>query len=168
MDITSELIIGAVGGLIATGIVGIIVLIFNKIVWPKINELTYRGIDISGDWVCKEFIETKRNDQTKKVKRREYYLSLNQSGHKLNGEITIKNIHPSTGIEDFSYFKILGIIKNNFVQIDVEAKSKKSIGLGTFLFKLRGGGDSLQGSVVATEKDTLDIMTINNLLFKRK
>jgi len=40
--------------------------------------------------------------------------------------------------------------------------------MGTFLFSIREGGNCLKGDVVVTKKNTLDIISIKNLEFKRK
>jgi hypothetical protein len=168
METYKNLLIGVIGGIIATGIVGFIVLVFNKIIWPKIRELTYRGIDLADEWVCTEHITVKQNNTNQSVKRREYHLTLKQNGHRLSGDVSVKNIHPKTMEEDMSFFKTVGTVKDNYVQIDFTAKSKKTIGIGTFLFSIREGGRCLKGNLVATEKNTLDIISIDDLEFKRK
>jgi len=110
-----DLLIGITGGIIATGIVGFVIVVFNKIVWPKIRKLTYRGIDLDDEWNCTEYETIKEGDETKNVKAREYQMTIKQNGHRIKGDITIKNIC----YEDYmSFYKTKGIVKDNYVQID--------------------------------------------------
>ena len=163
-----DLLIGITGGIIATGIVGFIILVFNKIVWPKIRKLTYRGIDLDDEWICTEYETIKEGDETVYKKSREHHMTIRQNGHRVSGDLSVKNINDEKDIENMSFFKTKGIVKDNYVQIDFLAKSRKTIGMGTFLFSIREGGDCLKGDVVLTEKNTLDITSIKDLKFKRK
>ena len=168
METYKDLLIGITGGIIATGIVGFVIVVFNKIVWPEIQKLTYRGIDLDDEWICTEYETIKKGDETVNKKSREHHMTIRQNGHRVSGDLSVKNIYDKKDLEDMSFFKTKGIVKDNYVQIDFLAKSRKTIGMGTFLFSIRKGGNCLKGDVVLTEKNTLDIISYKNLEFRRK
>jgi hypothetical protein len=166
----SNLMIGIISGIVTSIIIWGFILIYRKIILPGIKEILYKGIEIEGEW---HGIVTRDNKTMKdgkpfveKEKIKEITLSLKQNAYQLDGDLIIKNID-STG-EYFSFYKFSGFIRDNYVVLNYLPKSKKSIGLGTYIFIVQDGGNALNGNLIATEINKMALVAVEGISLTRK
>jgi hypothetical protein len=158
-DITITIFIGVLSGVMTSGLIWTAVKIFNKIIIPWYQQSIYRGIDISGEWTSKkEYLGKVMVDQT---------IQISQKGHRISGSLISRNKIPSKG-EDTTSFFIEGEIFDNYVDIEYKTTDKKFIGRGSFLLKVKEGGEKLAGGLVAIDRFSTDIMTSQEIEWKRK
>lgn len=166
----SNLMIGIISGIVASIIIWGFMLIYRKIILPAIKEILYKGIDIEGEWHGTVTSDNKTMKDGKPVvvkeKDKEITLSLKQNAYQLDGELVIKNINGNN--EYFSFYKFSGFIRDNYVVLNYMPKSKKSIGLGTYVFIVQDGGKALDGKLIATEINKMELVVIEHIRLFRK
>lgn len=151
--------IGVFTGILTAILIWTFVKLVKNVFIPWYQQTIYRGIDISGRWTSKhEYLGNVIVDQT---------IQLEQKGHKIKGTLISKNKIPSKG-EDITSFKIVGEIFDNYVDIEYKIEDTKYIGRGSFLLKVKDGGEKLIGGLVAIDRFSTEIITSNKLEWKRK
>lgn len=138
----AELSIGIIGGLISSMIIGFSVLVYNKIIFPQIQEMMFAkgGTEFTGEW--ESVIEDKDTTGNKTI--REMHLSLKQQGFKIKGTFTINNrFHDDKKI--LSNYVVEGMVSNNFITAFYVPQSRKRSGAGTLLLQNTEGGTILKG-----------------------
>lgn len=159
IDITITIFIGVLSGVMTSALIWTTVKLFDKIVIPWYQQSVYRGIDISGEWTSnKEYLGKVMVDQT---------IQISQKGHRITGTLISRNKIPSKG-EDTTSFSIEGEIFDNYVDIEYKTTDKKFIGRGSFLLKVKEGGEKLTGGLVAIDRFSTEIMTSQEIEWKRK
>jgi hypothetical protein len=166
----SNLMIGVVSGVVSAILISFVVILYNKLLFPKIKEMLYKGVNLEGEWngdifTDKEIDEngTKKNV---KVKSREVTLTITQSAYQISGDLIIKNIHIEKNVE-ISFYKYSGFIRDNFVVINYLPKSNKSVGLGSILLAVKSGGKNLIGNLNGTELNSMTLTHYEGINLKR-
>ncbi|MGH1363289.1 MAG: hypothetical protein ACRBF0_07015 [Calditrichia bacterium] len=162
--IINELVIGIIGGLIASLIVGTTLLLYKKIIFPKIEEIMYKGgIDFSGEWEYS--IEDKDIKGNKAV--RDFSLNLEQHGFRISGNFIINNKFDD-GSKILSVYNVTGIVANNFITAHYLPKSRKRNGAGTLLLEIGKGGKELLGINTGVSVETGKVKIRDNFILLRK
>ena len=94
-------------------------------------------------------------------------IELKQKGHKIKGTLTSLNSIPNE-VEQLNTFLIAGDAFDNYVDLEYRSDNKKTIGRGSLLFKIKDGGSKLEGSLVAIDRYTMNIMSSNNIIAIRQ
>ncbi|GET22096.1 hypothetical protein [Prolixibacter denitrificans] len=169
-DNLSNLMIGIIGGVVSSAIIWFFVLIYNKIIQPAIKEILYKGIDLEGEWHDNLYIErsAKKDGKTEleKVKIKELTITIKQNAYEIKGDLIIKNIIHQNEI--FSFYKYTGFIRDNYVVINYLPKSKKHLGLGSIILVIKKGGKCLNGNLVGTSLDEMNLTQYSGLHLERK
>ncbi len=140
------------------------VLLFDKllknVILPWYFSRKYKSTLIDGIWEGKtdNFI---------------FYLTLEQTGDKVQGEMSVSSIHiENTGIKEHgkNRYSFEGEIKDGFVRITHKEKDRNSFGFGCFLFQILGGGKILNGGCVYVSEgdDIYTVATEKNIKLSRK
>jgi len=157
-NILFSIFTGVISGVLTSALIWIFIKFLSNIFFPWYQNSIYWGIDISVQWTAKLSFKGGRSDQT---------IELFQKGHKLTGTINSKNIIPNH-TDDTTTFVITGEIFDNYIDIEYRSNNKKLIGRGSILLKVKDGGAKLDGSLVAIEKFSTEIMTSTNVVWTRK
>jgi len=158
-DVTFSIFIGVLSGVISATLIWITINLFSKVFIPWYQQSVYRGIDISGEWTStKEYLGRVIVNQT---------IQVFQKGHLISGVLVSRNKIPSKG-EDTTSFSIEGEVFDNYVDIEYKAADNKFIGRGSFLLKVKEGGDKLAGGLVAIDRFSSEVMISEEIEWKRK
>lgn len=158
--------------------------------------MVYRGVNITGDWshidnrdieIGKDQVEKIKNSPTAPLKKIveegvknpdgsvkikkdfEITISIKQKAHYLSGYFRAKSI--KNGSEYINYFKIKGVIKDNYAVFNYDAERSDRTGMGSFILRVANGGTQLIGSAIFTPDGTSDdtiIVSRENMNFVRK
>lgn len=159
-DLSLTIFIGVFSGILTSVLIWLAIQIFKKILIPWYQQSIYRGIDISGDWTSRqEFSGGVISNQT---------LEVNQKGHFIKGTLISHNSVPKQQEEDVKYFTLYGEIFDNYVDIEYKNRDRKNIGRGSLLLKVKNGGDTLEGALVAIDRFSTEIMASTNIKWIRK
>ncbi len=164
MTLSENIIIGIVTGILTSALIWLTISVFKKILVPWYQSIVYRGIDLDGDWSGEE-IETGKDDSY--PLRYEHNLTLNQKGHKISGNVIIRNIFKNEEFNSISEYNLIGEISDNCVLLSYQRKRRNKIGMGSYLFKITGSGDFLEGSCVFLNGSG-GIDSTNDIILKRK
>jgi hypothetical protein len=172
MDIITtsfSILIGVISGVFTSLLIWFIKTITVKILIPWYQIKIYRGVDLSGDWKGYKHINSEISDQDEitDIKVRDnilYKLSINQTGHKLNGVLNIENKFPEEII--ITTNNIIGEVQDHYVKIHYEKNNKNQIGFGTFLLKIQGSGDFFIGHVALMDGN--GVISSYPVVFSRK
>lgn len=158
-DTIITITIGVFSGIITSATIWFSIQIFKKIIVPWYQQSIYRGIDISGDWVSSQNYAGGVSV--------EQIIQIKQKGHRLSGTLISQNKIPNIG-EDTTAFTLDGEIFDNYVDIEYQINDNKSIGRGSQLLKVKEGGVKLEGGLIAIDRISSEIMTSENIQWKRK
>lgn len=158
-NITITIFMGVLSGVFTAALIWVAMSLFNKIVIPWYQQRVYRGIDISGEWTSnKEYLGKIKVDQS---------IQISQKGHRIKGVLISRNKIPNRG-NDTTSFSIDGEVFNNYVYIVYKTTDKRYIGRGSFLLKVKEGGDKLWGGLIAIDRFSAKVMTSEDIEWKRK
>lgn len=115
-----DIIIGVFSGVLASSFIFLFVRIFQNIILPWYQGLSYQGIDIGGDWEMEQdFDETK-----------EYLLfSIKQKANKVFGILTITIETKSNDTREIKIFNVEGIIQDRFLTINGKTETQNKLGI---------------------------------------
>ncbi len=158
-NIILTIFIGVLSGILTSILIWIAIKTVRNILIPWYQQTIYRGINISGIWTAKhEFVGGVVSTQI---------LEISQKGHSIKGTL-ISNNKSKSREEETAYYFISGEIFDNFVDIEYNIRDKKYIGRGSLLLKVKNGGDTLEGGVVAIERFSTEVISVENLKWIRK
>ncbi|WP_156115081.1 hypothetical protein [Pseudomonas sp. ML96] len=127
MEAVLNMMIGVFTGVITTVLLYLTKLIIDKILLPWYQNLTYRGIDVSGVWEG-EFSSSDTANFTAK-------LTLDQSAHNLSGSyIVIKYINGEE--QKITSMSVSGEVWEGFVSLKCRTISNKNLSFGSMLLKI--------------------------------
>jgi len=132
MNILQSLVLGTLGGLIATFLVFAFTSVFRRIVLPWYRQVVYRGIDISGVW------KVKRTPQTRSVS-----FEIFQKAHSIEGTGTI--VTTLDGANEIRSFKLDGTLSDRFLEFRMRHIDPKQLGIVVGIFEVIGDGNSMKG-----------------------
>ncbi|MCU0678461.1 MAG: hypothetical protein MUF19_02655 [Candidatus Pacebacteria bacterium] len=147
LSISSSIILGVVSGITTSLFVWVIVKIFNAVILPWYQTVTYQGSDISGTWIC---IYTKSQNPST-IDDPDQSISIEQHGHTIAGSIFL-NKQPN-GDRNTKEFKFRGIFRDGHLVFTYEPKDKTKLGLGTHVLRLINDGQKLEGSSLYISAD---------------
>ena len=151
--------LGVVSGVITTVLLSIVYVIFRKIITPWIEEITYKGVNVSGRW----HYTTSRHEGH----NFEITLDLKQRAQRVTGTLSAKTTRPDT--EYINHYQITrGEVSDNQLLFTYRALLSDRTGLGSFLLKVtRGGTELIGGAVYVADADDDAISVKSDLEFKR-
>jgi hypothetical protein len=138
-----ELVVGVVSGVLSSGIVWFFALLYRDSLLPRLEQLVYRGINISGEW----FLEP---DQARDNKygdlAQSQDLRINQVGYKLLGTA---HLRPVTGNKlEPRTLNLRAEIADRLVSGTLHYNDQSRIGLIAFLGQVEGDGRKIGGQMV--------------------
>ncbi len=130
-SISSNLLIGIIGGVIASMIVVIIRSFWLRIFIPWFEERVYKDAKIEGTWHA---IFTETEDL------REEIVTLERIGHKISGSISC-----ISGYDKGKNYNIKGTFKNLLLTLSYNSSDRVSLDRGSMTLMLVRNGDMLSG-----------------------
>lgn len=158
-EVVTTIFIGVFSGVVASVIIWVAIGVFKSILIPWYQQIVYRGINISGDWVSEQ-----RYSGNICVRQS---INITQRGHKITGSLISQNSIPGKGI-DVTFFNLVGEMFDNYVDIEYKINDKRFIGRGVLLLKVKFGGTNLEGGLVAIDRFTSEIISIGDVIWKRE
>ena len=136
-SIGSNIAIGVTSGVIAATLIQGVVAFFRAVIIPYFREVTYRGIDVSGEWHLKDY------SLAQQLK-----LSLEQKQNALTGEASLLSLYEEERphYEKLRTFNVSGAVNDRFLVLYLENISKGRIGRISFLLEIVGDGRNLNGA----------------------
>ncbi|MBF0376245.1 MAG: hypothetical protein HQK72_02065 [Desulfamplus sp.] len=131
-----SLIIGIVSSLVATAVFIVLSEFFRRIVLPWYEDKIYRGVRIDGEWRIKS-VDGKAVDPKDATLTSKF--TLHQKGEKVMGQY----FHGGVDEKDEVYL-VTGHIRDGYLSLISEPKSRRSIDAGVGLYHIRYDGSKLQ------------------------
>ncbi|ARN66116.1 hypothetical protein LBY41_004465 [Vibrio vulnificus] len=139
-DISVNLVLGVVAGLITTIVLFICRAIAYDVVMPWLRKSTYQGINIDGTWY-------------RRTRSQRAVIELKQDTNIIKGKATVivndESKPPAhqdgSCLDDIRTFDIEGKISNGFVHLVMWHTNKQRLGLHTYLLKVTADGTKLSG-----------------------
>ncbi|MFH2125824.1 MAG: hypothetical protein ABIK12_04870 [Pseudomonadota bacterium] len=127
-------------GFAVLGIVWVAKLLWTYIISPTIENLTYKGIKIEGEW------QTTFGDQSRRPDKE--LVSLQRRGTSVKGTIQCTECGPSK--EDLGKkYDFLGVYKNGYLICIYSIQDKIRMDMGCFCLRSTGDGNSFEGHCIA-------------------
>ncbi len=133
-NVTEQIFVGVVGGVLTAALLYLCGLIFVRIVLPWYKRLIYRGVDIDGTW---EY----RYDQPDSFGS--MVLRLSQNAHDLCGEAAV-TVRSGQGEQNF-IFGVHGTLWEGYASLILKSKDRRVIAFSTLLLKVVNNGAVLEG-----------------------
>jgi hypothetical protein len=143
-------------GVTATGVAGLVALMFNKLLIPWFQEKIHRGVSLSGTWVG-----TQSSDRGKFG----FKFELTQVGGRVKG--TFHSNDEYGGKKRSRTHLLVGEVFHNHLILNYRNRDSNQMGLGAFLFTIRDGGDELLGSMLFFQTDTGQVNSSDELRLNR-
>ena len=131
MKLLEIILIGVFSGVITSLIIYLLKLIFIKVLIPWYQELSYKGIDVSGSWNGK----IKSSQESVKFSAK---LTLEQSAHNLSGTYVIVK-YVNEDIYKITSMNVSGTVWEGFVSLTCRTVSNKNLSFGSMLLKINDG-----------------------------
>ncbi|MEL6562329.1 MAG: hypothetical protein AAFQ94_29420 [Bacteroidota bacterium] len=138
MEMTTfqSIIIGVASGVLASLMLIACSQFFYKIFLPWYESITYKGIDISGEWSYDvDYVSGNKSNFFAKINQKAENISCTISETK-----TLKNNKTEARI-----FEYKGKIVDRFLTLTGRNSSKKNLGVYVFLLEVKGDGGRLEG-----------------------
>ncbi len=138
INISFSIVIGVISGVLTTMLIFFIGFVFKKFLIPWYQSITYRGLDISGQW---EY-EMKHSNGSDAVT-----MNLRQKGHNITGKdkaIVIDNKGKHTkGMA----FKIRGLFFDGYLIAYLISENRKERGCGSLTLQVIKAGLKMEGYI---------------------
>lgn len=136
MSTSLNILLGVVGGVLTSGFLFFLSVIFRKIVFPWYQDLIYRGINIEDIWECEtEFDITMEYS----------LLTIKQVANKFTGNCILTSENKETNEKEIRTFNCSGQIRDRLVIINQIISNNKQIGISTELLEIIGDGKTMKG-----------------------
>ena len=132
-----SLIIGIVSSLVATAAFIAMSEFFRRVVLPWYEDKIYRGVRIDGEWRLKSMGGKVFGAQDDKSVSS---FTLHQKGEKITGEY----MHKGDDDEKPEVYLVVGFIRDGYLSVLTEPKSRRSIDAGVGLYHIRYNDSKLQ------------------------
>jgi hypothetical protein len=129
--------VGVVSGLVTSVVVFIGVIIWRSVLKPKLEEIAYKGVDISGRWELSPLSEGELEWGQFEA------LELNQSAHRIAGIATL--VAREGGASSPLTLVVEGEICDRFVFAKMSSPLKQRVARVVFLAEVIGDGSTLKG-----------------------
>ena len=158
MNTTESLMIGILSGISATILVHLIILYFNKIFLPWYQDLTYKGIDISGRWTTKIEHELNIDD---------IVMDIKQIQQNITGEIIVLKHNKSNDEKEIKNLHLFGKIIDGYILLQSYNKDTKYQSFLTHLLKISNGGNQIKGQNTFVDAHNGEILS-DEILYTRQ
>lgn len=137
MPVTESIVIGVISGVLASTVVFLLALLFNRVIVPWYQNIIYSGINVSGTWNS----ESKLPDSKKLLTS----LELKQSANNILGSATASIKHSEEQIDPVRILSVTGKINDRFVQLTITPVDAKRLGAVSVLSEVVGHGNRMKG-----------------------
>lgn len=155
-DLSQSILVGVIGGVIASVIVGFALTIFKGILIPWIEDRLYTGIDLEGSWegltLSQGGIPLHNN------------FTIEQKGSAISGDYVVNFVQEEKN--QALSFDLRGFVKAGYLQLYFSSKSTRRVHLGAMILKISDGGNKLEGGYMYVRRNR-DIGIIEEVEFKR-
>ena len=129
---------GVAAGVLTSGLLFTLGVVFTKIVVPWYQDLVYQGVDLSGLWVQHQNLSGIAYD---------YNMVLKQTAHCLRGTMTLTKSGAPPGPQgDYVQgFDVSGSTWEGFVTLNMRSSDRRSLAFATTLLEIQNRGRSLSG-----------------------
>lgn len=150
-----SIFLGVASGALTSGLLLLLSVFFRDSVLPWYRQISYKGIDISGEWVS-----TKENPSGN---IQESSMVLNQKANKLKCVMTIFQQSKDSEERIIKTFRLSGRIEDRIVVLSGKNTNPKELGFHSELLELTGGGNVLEGyaSWFSTSQKVIQSVQIN-------
>jgi hypothetical protein len=153
VDITTNLLLGVIGGIVSAAILFLVrVLVFRHFL-PWYQDLVYRGIIVSGEWYACEFALSQH-----------IRMRIAQSAGKITGSawLTFHEEDPDHTTQEIREFSVAGEIQDRYLTLTLSNVNRSRIGLVTLLLQPMADGRQLAGmmsfiSIRGSNIDAIDV-----------
>ena len=132
----SQGIIGIATGIVTSAILLLIKTLWDKNLYPFLQELKYQGVKIDGKWVGK-LIDPSNNE------RSDFKLFVTQSALNLSGHFNLKHTGQNNSFD--VDFIAQGKIWEGYMILNLTPMDRRITSYATSLMKIGGGGGALLG-----------------------
>lgn len=153
----NPMLISILGGIAVVILIEIAVITYKKVILPYIDQINYKGVNLSGDWIC-YYDDSESGNPNQQI-------SIIQKGQNLKGVIRIHMWAEGSPANEELLFS--GSIRGEKTFITFENKKSQNIVYGAHIFQIQDGGDKLVGKVVSIEPTDLVIYTEDRIWHKK-
>jgi len=144
-------------GIIATGLAGLLAYLTRALVLPRLQSWIGKEITLTGVWI---------GTQTSPRGVFGFRFELRQSGHRIHGLFYASDV---VGGSKLSRTHILqGEVHHGHMMLTYRNKEPRSMGMGSFLFAIRQGGEKLVGDMLFLQTGTGRIGSSTDLVLERE
>ncbi len=141
------LLVGVIASIIVLVVTTFSRLVIKEIVVPRWEELSYKEIEIKGNWTTTlTYIDSQKNDMSFAIKRK---------AHRVSGSVTC-----TSGAQKGRQWDFTGTFHNQIMTIYYQAADITSRDRGTFTLMVNGEGTKMKGSVAYLSYSSNQIETI--------
>ncbi|EDY84603.1 hypothetical protein VDG1235_4235 [Verrucomicrobiia bacterium DG1235] len=152
-EISINLILGIVSGIITSFLIFAALQVIQKIVLPWYKDLTYSDLVIDGDW---EDVTDGDVEVTQRILHK-----LDQKGNSITGVTELIDESGSKTME------VTGFVRNGTVVLNFQRKDKQKLGVMTYLLKAVEDGSKLSGHALWYDISSSEIRSIENSLVRK-
>ncbi len=155
--IAGAILWGVVAGIVTSAALLLLSQLFNKVIIPWYQELTFKGIDLRGKWISQRTYSNKISYH--------YSLVLKQSAHNVKGSMTISKMNspqpgpPGGYLGDYVQgFEVNGTTWEGFLTLNMTSDDRRSLSFATSLLQIRNRGQALVGHMAyrSSQVDQVD------------
>lgn len=151
--------IGVVSGVITALLIQLGIIVFKEIFVPWFETVTYKGLDINGQWIEKSINSSGAGQ--------EMVFNIQQKGHKVNGILNITTTF-SNGKKVIKTFIINGQFFDRFLLLTGKNASKGMIGCLSLLLEVISNGKIMKGKRVWYHLQDCEIQSVDATLTKEE
>ena len=130
---------GVIGGLLSSVIIFIIAYVWRDRFLPWIEDKTYQGIRVDGNWS----IVDKNDEKGDSLYSQEETLELEQKASRLFGRLILV---PKDGQTlKTRTLKVEGVVRDRFIIINCVPATRRNLGYQAFLGEISGDGTQIRG-----------------------
>ncbi len=155
---------GVVAGILTAAFLFILGQIVHKICIPWYQNMTFKGVDLSGKWSASKIFPSGISYN--------YSMILTQNAHSLNGTMSIAKNNSTPGppgghLGDYVQgFIVSGTTWEGFVTLNMTSDDRRSLSFSTSLLQIRNRGQCLVGHM-AYRSSQLDEVASEEITWTR-
>ncbi len=139
MTTAETIFLGVVSGVLTSAAIIVFGQFFYRIFLPWYESITYKGVDISGEWTYKmEFPSGNKSN---------FFARFVQNGFVIKSTISESKTIVGLDKDEMRIFEYSGKLVDRFLTLTGRNTNKQSLGVYTFLLEIKGDGDYMEGSV---------------------
>jgi hypothetical protein len=144
-------------GVVATGVAAVLAYLGRRFALPRFQAWINREISVTGVWT---------GSQTSPRGVFGFRIELRQSGTRVYGVFYAND--EVSGKKSSRAHLVQGEVHHGHVTLTYRNKDRRSVGMGSFLFAIRQGGEQLVGDMLFLQTGTGKIGFSTNLLLERE